>query len=112
MSEQISDIDDVQQDSAVATKSTRTKKAATVEGGAAQADSRRMVTIHTTGDDDGQNAVNIGVNGYVYNIPRGIPVPLPEEAIEALTNAKYKMWREVNKEMQAFEVPRFSYTIH
>lgn len=107
----ISDIDDVQQDTAITSKASRPSKKAVAAEGAPTTEQRRMVTIHTTGDDGGQNAVNIGVNGYVYNIPRGVPVPLPEEAIEVLTNAKFKMWREVNKEMVPFEVPRFSFTV-
>lgn len=103
MSEQITDIDDATD---VVTKSTKSKKAASPAS-----DGRRMVTIHTNGESGGQNAVNICANGVAYNIPRGVPCPLPEVVIDGLANATEGVWREVNREMVRFEVPRFSYTV-
>src|SRR4051812_40275399 len=49
---------------------------------------RRTVTIHPTDTDGGGDAVLVSVNGYAYQIPRGIPVDIPMEVLEILKNAK------------------------
>lgn len=46
------------------------------------------VTIHPTEGDGGSDAVFISINGYAYQIPRGMPVEVPAEVIEVLRNAK------------------------
>ena len=46
------------------------------------------VTIHPTEGDGGSDAVFLSINGYAYQIPRGIPVQVPTEVIEVLRNAK------------------------
>lgn len=47
---------------------------------------RRTITIHQTDADGGGDAVNMGLNGYAYQIPRGIPVSIPVELFEVLKN--------------------------
>ena len=46
------------------------------------------VTIHPTEGDGGSDAVFLSINGYAYQIPRGMPVEVPSEVIEVLRNAK------------------------
>lgn len=48
----------------------------------------RVVTIHPTNDEGGSDAVFLSLNGYAYQIPRGIPVDVPVEVVEILKNAK------------------------
>lgn len=75
------------------------------------ADGRKMVTIHPGNESDGMAPVKIGVNGHAYLVPRNVPSPLPEEAIEVLRNAVYTEYREVNGEFQPYHRQRFSFTI-
>lgn len=75
------------------------------------ADGRKMVTIHPGNESDGMAPVKLGVNGTAYLIPRNVPSPLPDEAIEVLRNAVYTEYREVNGEYQPYHRQRFSFTI-
>lgn len=49
---------------------------------------KRILTVHQSDGDGGNDAVFIQINGYAYQIPRGKPVEVPEEVIEVLNNAK------------------------
>ena len=96
----ISDIDTIE-----STKTTkRTAKPQAAEG-------RKMVTIHPGNESDGMAPVKIGVNGDMLLVPRNVPSPLPDEAIEVLRNAVYTEYREVNGEFQPYHRQRFSFTI-
>lgn len=48
----------------------------------------RTVTIHPNDSEGGSDAVFLSINGYAYQIPRGIPVDVPVEVIEVLNNAR------------------------
>lgn len=45
------------------------------------------VNIAVSREEDGKDAVPVGINGYVWQIPRGKPVIVPEEVVEVLKNA-------------------------
>lgn len=49
---------------------------------------RRLITIHPTNEEGGSDAVPVGLNGYMYQIPRGVPCNVPVEVIEIIKNAK------------------------
>ena len=49
---------------------------------------RRLVTIHSTETEGGNDAVNVGLNGFMYQIPRGVACNVPEEVLQILSNAK------------------------
>lgn len=49
---------------------------------------KRTVTVHATDGDGGSDAVTVGVNGFVYQIPRNVPCEVPDEVIQVLQNAK------------------------
>lgn len=51
----------------------------------------RVVTIHPTNDEAGSDAVFLSLNGYAYQIPRGIPVEVPDEVVQILKNAKQEL---------------------
>lgn len=97
------DISDIDTAEAIKPAKRATKPQAT-EG-------RKMVTIHPGNESDGMAPVKLGVNGTAYLIPRNVPSPLPDEAIEVLRNAVYTEYREVNGEYQPYHRQRFSFTI-
>jgi hypothetical protein len=51
----------------------------------------RVVTVHPTNDEGGSDAVFLSLNGYAYQIPRGIPVEVPDEVVQILKNAKQSL---------------------
>ena len=51
----------------------------------------RVVTVHPTNDEAGSDAVFVSLNGYAYQIPRGIPVAVPDEVVQILKNAKQEL---------------------
>lgn len=105
MSEQISTIDDAPE---VATKTAKPRAKTEAAG---QVAARRTITIHASGDEEGQNAVPVGVNGVVYQIPRGVPCEVPDEVIAVLENAKTSVYKVVNGESVEHQIPRFAYTL-
>ena len=105
MTEQITSIDDAPE---IVTKSTKPRAKTEVAG---QAPTRRTITIHASGDEEGQNAVPVGVNGVVYQIPRGVPCEVPDEVIGVLENAKTSIYKTVNGESVEHLIPRFAYTV-
>lgn len=104
MSEQISTIDDGAE--AVIKAKPRAKTEAL-----GQVNTRRTITIHATGDEEGQNAVPVGVNSVVYQIPRGVPCQVPDEVLGVLENARISIYKEVNGESVEHQIPRFAYTL-
>lgn len=60
-----------------------------------EADGRIAIVIHKTGEQGGDRAVPVGVNGRMYLIKRGEEVRVPAAVVEVLKNAvetKYE-WR-------------------
>ncbi len=75
-------------------------------------DKRRTVTIHATEGDGGSSDVLVIPNGYAYNIKRGKPVQVPEDVIEALTNASVTRYRsKLDGSTEEFTTPRFTFTV-
>ena len=62
-----------------------------------------------------KDAVQVGINGYVYNIPRDKTVEVPEAVIEVLNNAVYTVYTQKKRdegegdEWISNEVRRFAY---
>ena len=72
-----------------AARTTKTVKGANHDG--ALSGNKRIVTVHPTNDEGGSDAVFLALNGYAYQIPRGIPVEVPAEVVEILKNAKMEI---------------------
>lgn len=75
---------------------------------------KHRIAIPSTEND--KTAVTVGINGYVYNIPRDIEVELPEDVIGILKNAHYTYYvqkkredGEEGNEMIPQKVQRFAY---
>lgn len=118
-SEQISSIDDAPEvvKPTAATSATGGKAAKAARAAAAPADEaaapakRRHVTVHASSDETGQNAVEVGVNGVVYQIPRGVPCAVPDEVIHVLENAKISVYKTVDGVTQEHLIPRFAFSV-
>ncbi len=113
--EQISSIDDTPSTPAATAKKPSARGSASVAVPDAASESnepkRRMLTIHASGDEAGQNAVEVGVNGVVYQIPRGVPCAVPEEVIGVLENAQISIYKTIDGETKEHLVPRFAFTV-
>lgn len=48
---------------------------------------REIVTIHSSPDDNGSDAVFVSLNGYSYQIPRDKPCEVPTEVVDILRNS-------------------------
>lgn len=71
---------------------------------------RRTVTIHQTGDENEQ-AVFVSLNGYAYQIPRGVPCSVPAEVIEILQNAKQTTYTQTPTGVVERTVQRFPFSV-
>lgn len=87
---QVSDIDSAPEAAAApSAKAAAAKRSPKVDGfDAALSGKKKAITIHTSEADGGHDAVPIGLNGYMYQVPRGMPVDVPEELVQILENAR------------------------
>jgi hypothetical protein len=69
-----------------------------------------MITVHATGDDGGENAVEVCVNGYLYQLPRGVPCKVPHAVLEGLQNAIITTYKVNGNEIIERSVPRFPFS--
>lgn len=75
---------------------------------------RRAVTIHPTPDDNGNDAVFVGVNGTGFQIPRNTPCSVPEEVLEVLQTSMVTLYQPdaAGKEVTARTVQRYPFSVH
>ena len=78
-----------------------------LEGGTGR---KKIITIHHGDGVLGASAAFISINGHAWQIPRGVPVKVPEEILEALDNAVQTVYEQVDKAMVPREVRRFPYS--
>ncbi|MEO8296345.1 MAG: hypothetical protein ABI574_00915 [Burkholderiales bacterium] len=75
--------------------------------------SKRTITIHPADGDGGTDAVSIGLNGYMYQIPRGKPVEVPAEVYQILLDAKQTLFQSVaGGGVVERVVQRFAFSAH
>jgi len=48
---------------------------------------KAVIRIHESNDEHGADAIPVGINGFMYQIPRGKEVRVPVEVLEVLDNA-------------------------
>lgn len=74
---------------------------------------KATITIHPSEGIGGDEAVPIGLNGFMYQVPRGTPQEVPVELLEILEHA-VTVHLSTGKDMQVNEraVPRFAFTVH
>ena len=74
---------------------------------------RASITIHQSEGIGGEDAVVVGLNGFMYQIPRGTPQDVPLEVLMILENAitsivsTDKAGAEVRR-----EIPRHNISVH
>lgn len=98
----------------VAPKVVKAKSSASVDSAAQDAvpsgEAMFMVTVHATDGDAGNNAVDLCVNGYLYQLPRGVPCKVPEAVLEGLRNAVTTKHKVVGDSVITQNIPRFPYS--
>lgn len=74
---------------------------------------KASITIHPSEGIGGDEAVNVGLNGFMYQIPRGEPQEIPVEVLLILENAvSVHLSTDKAGEVKERRVPRFAYTVH
>lgn len=73
---------------------------------------RKTITIYASEGDGGSEAVSVSINGYAYQIPRGVPCNVPVEVISVLDNAQTTLLTgaaggAINERV----IPRFQYRV-
>lgn len=68
------------------------------------------VTVHATGDDAGNDAVDIQPNGRLYRLPRGVPCLVPHEVLHILENAVTTTYKVVGADVIERHIPRFPFS--
>lgn len=114
---QISSIDDAPKAAPAAAKTAATtKRVPKVDGfDIALSGKKKTITIHTSDADGGQDAVPIGLNGYMYQVPRGMPVEVPAELVGILENAKTSTYHPAGPgktELIERVNNRFAFSVH
>jgi hypothetical protein len=71
------------------------------------------IVIEESDDENASNEVFVSVQGYAYQIRRGVPVEVPESVLEVLNHAvQTKMIQNMETyEMTYRDVPRYTYRI-
>lgn len=94
----------------------RTGKSAAVKSNGhdvALSGKKSEITIHPSEGIGGEDAVVVGVNGFLYQIPRGEPQEIPTEVLMILDNAVgVHLSTDKAGEVKERRVPRFAYTVH
>lgn len=68
------------------------------------------ITIHATGDDAGNDIVEVQPNGRLYRLPRGVPCLVPAAVLHILENAVVSKYIVVGAGLVERSVPRFPFT--
>ncbi|CDS48915.1 hypothetical protein [Polaromonas sp. CG9_12] len=68
------------------------------------------VTVHATGDDNGNDVVEIQPNGKLYRLPRGVPCLVPHEVLHILQNAVYTTYRNEGAAVIQRDIPRYPFS--
>lgn len=73
---------------------------------------RRTVVVHESNGDGGSDAVFVGLNGYAFQIPRGVPCSVPVEVIEILKSAKVRSISNTpGGAVVERDIPRYSFSV-
>lgn len=74
---------------------------------------KAMVTLHPGSEEGGSDAQVIGINGFMWQVPRGEPVEVPIELLWVMENAvtQHVSTRQ-DGSIATRETPRFAYTVH
>lgn len=97
-------------DAPAVVETPRAKKIAVTDHADGMTGEKMEVTIHAGEGEQGRQAVFLSLNGYGFNIPRGVPSIVPVEVVDILDNATMTKYEPgANGTMIEHEVKRFSY---
>lgn len=90
----------------------KTESAVSADASTPEVESVQMfnVTVHATGDDTGNDVVEVQPNGRLYRLPRGVPCRVPAEVLHILENAVVTKYKVVGAEVVESNIPRFPFT--
>ena len=89
-----------------------TKPAKAAKATASPSDSKLFnVTVHATGDEAGNTAVEMCINGFLYQLPRGVPCAVPATVVEGLKNAVVTHYKGNGSSFVEQNVPRYAYSV-
>lgn len=111
---QVTTLDDAPSAASASVKNPKTA-AKTVTAKAADGDSVAVgpmfsVTVHATGDDTGNDIVEVQPNGRLYRLPRGVPCIVPLAVLHILENAIVTKYLQVGADVVERSIPRFPFT--
>lgn len=107
---QISTLDD-EPEVAPEVQAVAAKTLAGTNHDSAMSGKKEIVTIHSSPEDGGSNAVFIGLNGYAYQIPRDEPFAIPTEVAQILRDAKVTTHRAgPNGSLIEKTTPRYAFS--
>ena len=73
---------------------------------------RKKILLHASDSDGGSDAIPVSINGYTYQIPRGVICNVPVEVVEVLQNAVQTLYiGGANGSNVERKVPRFAFNI-
>lgn len=104
---QISTLDNSAPEAAAVADKPLAQRARAIDGGTGKFE---LLTIYAGTEVDGQDAVNIGLNGYLYQIPRNKPYLVPEEVVDVLRNSVTTTFSNVAGTQVASDRPRYAFS--
>jgi archaellum component FlaF (FlaF/FlaG flagellin family) len=104
---QISTLENSAPDAPAAAEISNVQRARAIDGGSGKFE---LLTIYAGTETDGQDAVNIGLNGYLYQIPRNKPYLVPEEVVDVLRNSVTTSYANVGGTQVASDRPRYAFS--
>jgi hypothetical protein len=70
-----------------------------------------IVTIHSSSEDGGSDAVFLSHNGYAYQVPRDQPFKMPTEVVQILRDAKVTSYKPgPGGAVTEKQMPRFAFS--
>lgn len=70
-----------------------------------------MLTVFSSSEEGGSNAVPVGINGYLYQIPRDKPFKVPTEVVHVLRESVTTVYsRNSQGEVVASDRPRYAFS--
>ena len=110
----MSDSDITTIDDAPVVKPVKKAKVETIKGANADdamSGKHEMLTIYSSNDEGGTLAVPVGINGYLYQIPRDKPFKVPTEVVGVLRDAVTTVYsRGKDGEVIASDRPRYAFS--
>ena len=101
------------EDEVVATEVTQAAPSAQeiTSGDAAMSGRKETITIHSSSEDGGTDAVFVGIKGYAYQIPRDKPFIVPYEVAQVLRDAVTTSYKPgANGAVSERQMPRYAFS--